>query len=85
MSNPILPVGARAYVDGRDTVALDAATKSVTAFQTFEELVTACRVNGYVPTLIPRGSRQHAKDITTVTQGLQALGYRVYSGTNNTR
>lgn len=66
-----------------DTVALDAATSRVTAFTSFEALVRACRVDGYVPTLVPRGPREHAQDISLVTKALQELGYRVYSGENN--
>ena len=68
-----------------DTAVLDAATSRVTAFTTFEQLVNACKEYDYVPTLIPRGPRQHASDIATVTVALKALGYRVYSGDNNTR
>lgn len=63
---------------------LDGATSRVTAFRTFEELVQACEKDKYVPTLIPRGPRQHAKDIATVTKALQERGYRVYTGGNNT-
>ena len=67
-----------------DSAELDAATSRVTAFKTFEALVRACRVDGYVPTLYPRGPREHARDIATVTKALQAEGFRVYSGGNNT-
>jgi hypothetical protein len=67
-----------------DTTELDAATSLVTAFRTFEDLVRACRDDGYVPTLYPRGPRQHAHNIALVTGALRALGYLVYSGKNNT-
>ena len=65
-------------------LALDGATSRVTAFRTFEELVQACRADGYVPTLLSHRSGQPAQDIALVTRALQHLGYRVYSGTNNT-
>ena len=67
-----------------DPTPLDEATSRVTAFDTFEALVRACRVDGYVPTLVPRGPRRHAMDIALLTKALQDLGYRVYSGGNNT-
>jgi hypothetical protein len=61
---------------------LDEATKRVTAFNSFEELVRACKDNDYVPTLVPRGPKQHANDIGRVTRALEALGYRVFKGLN---
>jgi hypothetical protein len=67
-----------------DTATLDEATSRVTAFRSFAELVQACRDNSYVPTLFPRGPREHARDIGLVTRALEELGYRVYKGRNNT-
>lgn len=56
---------------------LDHLTSSITAYASFETLVSACQ-GGYTPTLLPVGP--HAKQNGRLAEALEARGCKVWRG-----
>jgi hypothetical protein len=56
---------------------LDQLTRSITAFPSFEAMVTACK-GGYIPTLLPVGS--HGKQNVRLATALEARECKVWRG-----
>lgn len=57
---------------------LDKLTRDHTAFRDFNELINACRANGYVPTLMPTGRDGEARE--KLAKAVEAEGYQVFRG-----
>jgi hypothetical protein len=56
---------------------LDHLTLAITAYPSFEAMVTACK-KGYIPTLLPVG--HHAKQNVRLAEALEARGCKVWRG-----
>jgi hypothetical protein len=59
---------------------LDAITTRHTAFVFFKDLVHACSVSGYVPTLHIARRVSVESELQELIEGLARLGFRVWRG-----